>query len=231
MTTTCVSCFFEVKNKHQNKYNEWFNNTLKIKCPYVFFTTKKNIEQIKRFRKDLPTYFIICEIEDFYTYKYKDKMITHKVHCPSVELNLIWNEKIFMIQKAQQINPFNSEWFLWVDAGICVYRDVSPPSSIFPNINKINNLPKDKFVYSSSTYYDANLVTNTNYYHHVSGTFVIHKSFIPYFVKLYIKYLDYLVDTNNIWTEQVILTHIYKYNPHLFYKLCDGYGEIFKCLY
>ena len=232
MTTTCVSCYFEVKNKHNDSYNEWFNNTLSIDCPYVFFTTKNNIDKIKSFRKELPTYFIECEIEDFYTYKYKDKMTTHAIHCPSVELNLIWNEKIFMIQKAQEINPFNSDWFLWVDAGICVYRNESPPESIFPNIDKINELPKDMFIYSSSTDYEATSVTKKNYYHHISGTgYAIHKSFIPGFIQLYAKYLDDLVDANNIWTDQVILTHIYKDNSHLFYKLCDGYGEIIKHLY
>jgi hypothetical protein len=232
MSTTCVSCYYEVKNKHGDKYNEWFNNTLAINCPYVFFTTQNNIDKIKSFRKELPTYFIECDIEDFYTYKYKDKIITHPTHCPSVELNLIWNEKIFMMQKAHEINPFNSEWFFWVDAGICVYRDVKPPSSIFPNIDIIKELPKDKFIYSSSNSYEPNLVTKTNYYHHISGTsYAIHISFIPNFVQLYIQYLDDLMDTNNIFTDQVILTHIYKDNSDLFYKLCDGYGEIFKYLY
>lgn len=73
---TCVSSYFPVKNKYGNqKYTEWFKNTLSINCPYVFFTNKDNIELIKSFRKNLPAYYIECEIEDFYTYKYKDKMI------------------------------------------------------------------------------------------------------------------------------------------------------------
>lgn len=85
-------------------------------------------------------------------------MITHPIHCPSVELNLIWNEKIFMIQKACKINPFNSEWFKWIDAGICTYRDNSPPNIPFPNVNKLNKLPIDKFIYSSSCEYIENCV-------------------------------------------------------------------------
>jgi hypothetical protein len=43
--------------------------------------------------------------------------------------------------------------------------------------------------------------------------------------------LEKLLDKNNIWTEQVLLTHIYKDNPNLFFKLCDGYGEIVKYLF
>ena len=228
---TCVSAYFPVKNKHDNKYLEWFENTLSINCPYVFFTNSKSIDIIKKYRKDLPTYYIECEIEDFFTYKYRNQMITHEIHCPSVDLNLIWNEKIFMIQKAYEINPFNSEWFKWIDAGICSYRDRPPPNKSFPNINKLNLLPKDKFIYSSSCEYIENLVTNTIYYHHISGTYLIHKSLINKFVNVYQLYLEKLVDKNNIWTEQVLLTHIYKDNPNLFFKLCDGYGEIVNYLY
>ena len=150
---TCVSAYFHVKNKHADKYLDWFENTLSINCPYVFFTNSKSIDIIKKYRKGLPTYYIECDIEDFFTYKYRNKMITHQTHCPSIELNLIWNEKIFMIQKAYEINPFNSEWFQWIDAGICNYRDKKPPNISFPNINKLNLLPKNKFIYSSSCGY------------------------------------------------------------------------------
>ncbi len=227
---TCVSSYFPVKNKHDDNYLKWFENTLSINCPYVFFTNKQTIEIIKKFRKDLPTYYIIREIEDFFTYKYKNNMITHTIHCPSVELNLIWNEKIFMIQKACEINPFNSEWFKWVDAGICTYRDNSPPNIPFPNVNKLNKLPIDKFIYSSSNEYYDYLVKNDNYYHHISGTYLIHKSLINTFVDIYKMFLE-RIDKNNIWTDQVLLTHIYKDYPELFFKLCDGYGEIIKYLY
>ena len=41
--------------------------------------------------------YIELNIEDFITYKYRNKMIIDSIHCPSVELNLIWNEKIFLI--------------------------------------------------------------------------------------------------------------------------------------
>ena len=34
---TCVSSFYYVKNKHSNKYENWFKNTLNINCPYVFY--------------------------------------------------------------------------------------------------------------------------------------------------------------------------------------------------
>ena len=231
MNLTCVSGYWDIKNKHGNKYEEWFNNTLKINCPYVFFADKEMIEIIKKYRQNLPTHYIECNIADFYTYKYKNNMITHNVHCPSIELNLIWNEKIFLLQKAYKLNPFNGEYFMWVDAGVCTYRNIAPPTANFPNIDKLNKLPIDKFIYSSSDTYNEKLVKINNYYHTISGTtYLLHKNIIDVFVELYIKYLNKLIDKNNIWTDQVILTHIYKDNKELFYKLCDGYGSILKYL-
>ena len=227
---TCVSAYWNVKNKHDNSYYNWFNNTLKIDCPYVFFSDKETIEIIKKYRENLPTFYVECNISDFVTYKYKDRMITHSTHCPSVELNLIWNEKIFLIRKALELNPFFTDFFCWIDAGICIYRNQPPPERPFPNID-ISKLPKDKFIYSSSNPYKESYVKNRTYYHHISGTYILHKNIINKFASIYENYLDRLVDRNNIWTDQVLLTHIYKDNKTLFYKLCDGYGEIVRSLY
>jgi hypothetical protein len=232
---TCVSCYYPVKNKQgdNNKYLEWFKNTLSINCPYVFFTSKSQIDVIKQFRKDLPTYYIECEMEDFVTYPYRNKMISHPFHCPSVELNLIWNEKIFMIQKAYQINPFQTEWFIWMDAGLCTYRDSPPPGCAFPHPENtlLNKIPTDRFIYSASNPLIVEHIKPNMYYHYISGTYMIHSRIIDMFCYIYSAYLDNIVDGNNIWTDQVILTHIYREFPTLFYKLCDGYGEIARLLY
>ena len=232
MTFCCVSGYWIIKNKHDNKYKNWFNNSLKINCPYIIFGNKQSIELIKTFRKNLPTYYIELDIDDFYTTKYRDKMIVHPIHCPSVELNLIWNEKIFLIQKAKNINPFNSEYFLWIDAGICTYRNIKPPKNNFPDLNKVNSLPKDKFIYSSSNNFNSNLIKNDNYYHCISGTsYLLHQTIIDKFVEIYKIYLEKLIDKNNIWTDQIVLSHIYKDYNDLFFKLGDTYGEIVKKLF
>jgi|688.fasta_scaffold231699_3 hypothetical protein len=228
---TCVSGYWRLHNKHGDQFTNWFNTSLKINCPYVFFSDKETIEMIKPYREGLPTVYIELNIEDFVTYPYKDRMITDTYHCPSVLLNVVWNEKIFLIQKALDLNPFQSDFFCWVDAGICTYRKKAPPSIPFPNINKLNELPTNKFIYTSSEPYNPDLVQKTNYYHHVSGTYMLHKNIIPYFVNLYYQYFTTLVDKNNIWTEQVILTHIFKNHQYLFYKFCDGYGELYSQLY
>ena len=227
---TCVSAYFPVKNKHNNSYNDWFINSLAINCPYVLFTNSASIEFISRCRGDLPTVYIICEISDLYAYRFKDRMITHSYHCPSVELNVIWNSKLDMIQKAYQLNPFQSEWFKWVDAGICTFRD-RKPSVISFDANRLLPFPTDKFIFSSSEPYEKHHISVTNYYHYVSGTFVLHRDMIQSLVTLYREYLERLMGPSNIWTEQVILTHIFNDTPELFYKFADGYGKIAEYLF
>ena len=160
-------------------------------------------------------------------------MVTHPVHCPSIELNLIWNEKIFLIQKAIELNPFKTEYFMWMDAGMSSFRNRMPPSIPFPNINKLNNLPKDKFIYSSShnfTYNEKFIKGQYHLHHHVSGTYLFHKNIINKLVDIYKKYLN-LIDENDIWTDQVIWTLIYRDKKELFYKLCDNYATIPFYLY
>lgn len=226
-----VSGYWSVKNKHDLKYLEWFKSSLQIQCPYVFFGNKESIELIKTYRGTLPTYYIELAIEDFYTYKFKNIFKIDRSHCPSAELNMIWNEKIFLIEKASKINPFNSTHFAWIDAGICTYRTKTPPSIPFPNISKLNKLPLDKFIFTSSDrpYFEPKLLSK--YYHYVSGTYLLNIHIISSFINLYKEYLDKLVTPNNIYTDQVILTHIYKDHPELFYKLGHGYGELVPLLY
>ena len=89
-SVTAVSGYWDIKSKYKSScYTDWMRNSLKINCPYVFFGNKKTIEFVKKIRAELPTYYIEMEIEDFYTYKYKNMVLPHPIHSPSTELTLI----------------------------------------------------------------------------------------------------------------------------------------------
>ena len=221
-----VSGYWVVHNKHNNKFNDWFSKTLRINCPYVFFGNKETIEMVKKYRHDLPTYYVHLELNDFVTSKYKNDFITDSVHVPSAELNMIWNEKVFLIQRAKELNPFKSDYFTWCDAGICIYREETPPIEPIPRCF----LPKNKLIYTESNPYNESSLTSTHY-HHVSGTWCMHVNIIDEFASIYKKYLHKLVPRkDNLYTDQVILTYIYKDFPELFYKIGSGYGELIKVL-
>ena len=198
---TIVSGYWNIsKSKYTlDDYRKWMTKTLRINCPYVFFGNKDTIEFVKKIRYDLPTYYIELEFEDFYCYKFRNNILDMIPHVPCKDINIIWNEKVFLIHRAKQINPFNSEYFMWIDAAIYLYRNIEPSKNIYPN----------------------------HYYHYISGNFMIHIDLIDNFSKIYKEYVDkYLSHINWINTDQKILTHIYNDYPELFYKISDGYGNV-----
>jgi hypothetical protein len=230
-TTTCISGYWNIVNKHnENQFTNWFNNTLRINAPFVFFGTNETIELAKKYRRELPTHYIELQIKDFYTYQYKDKILIDSVHCPSAELNIIWNEKIFLVEKAKQLNIYNTEYFAWIDAGICTLRDRSPPIEEFPNKHKLTLLPKNVCLFTSSfRIFNPSELKNSNY-HFISGTYIIHIDIIDTIVSLYKEYIEKYLEPSRIYSDQVILTYIYKDHPHLFYQIGHGYGEILNIL-
>lgn len=234
-TTTIVSGYWSVKGKHtQESFHQWFNYTLRINCPYIFFGNQESIDIVKRIRHDLPTEYVLLDIGDFYTQKYKKHIAEHHIHVPSPEVCLIWLEKMFLMQRAKEMNCFRSDYYMWVDAGICVFRSDPPPSVVFPNVDKMRLLPRDKFIFTSSQEpYESYCVHDNNYYHFISGTaFVMHRDFVTTFTEKYRRYLENIITHYNwVNTEQKILTHMYKDDESLFFKLGEGYGKLVLSLY
>jgi len=232
---TVVSGYWTCTNKHGDKFNDWFERTLRVNCPYVFFGTAETIALAKQFRRELPTHYVELELTEFHTARYKSDFLTHSTHCPSAELNMIWNEKPFLIQRAAKLNPFGSDWFLWADAGVCTYRATPPPQGPFPDKQKLAELPTNKLLFTSSDrpLFQPEIVSPRNYYHFISGTsYAVHKATIDSFVALYGSYLaEYLPKRCNIFTDQVILTYMYKDHPELFHRVGHGYGAILPLMY
>jgi hypothetical protein len=86
-----------------------------------------NLEAYKKFSKD----FWINEEK-------KDHEMNH-----SADLYAIWYEKKEFVKKAIVMNPFNTNKFVWCDAGICRSESWIPHITYFPLSYKI---PNDKFL-------------------------------------------------------------------------------------
>jgi hypothetical protein len=241
----CVSGYWNVTNKHGNKFNNWFNNTLKVNCTYIFFCDPKDKNYIDHFRKDLPTYYYDFYLDDFYTNKYNfDISQTHPIHCPSIELGKIWLEKINLMYLASKQNVYNSEWYLWIDAGICTLRNKEFKLNEFfefSSLDKLDGLDKNKLYYTSTKYPNFNVYTINLliYTHEVAGTaFLIHKDKIEFFKNLFYKYLDQLFEHKDlmkhnpffIFSDQCVWSLILSKHPDLFCKVGNGYGEIINYL-
>lgn len=213
MSVTCVSCFYQIVNKHGNKYEEWFQTSLKINAPYVIFGTKESIEVVKPFRDGFPTVYVERGLTDFVTYKFKDRIETDPVHCPSVELGLVWHEKIFMLRDAAESNPYQSNVFVWVDAGLSIYREHAPPPYPFQTLSFLDH---DRFNYTSCPD------------HKVTGTYALARLAAAMYASMY---LEKLVQSQVIFTDQITWADIYSDNPNMFHQVGEGYGGIIKRFY
>jgi GR25 family glycosyltransferase involved in LPS biosynthesis len=233
-SVTCVSCFYNIgKSKYNtDAYTKWFASTLNIDANYVIFTDLASLELIKPYRQDQNTRYVIKPLDEF-TIKagmLDPKRHMHETHVPSLDVGLIWLNKLEMVKLASESNEFSSDWFMWIDAGLASLRDVKPGGPAF----KFANLDFSKFS-PAKLYYgqsEPNEIMSGiwEYKHNVQGGFfIIHKSSINKFFKLFQEYFaNCIAQVNNYicLSEQVIWSHILKDKPAIFEKLCDGYGCI-----
>jgi hypothetical protein len=115
---TVVSGYWRVNNKYGGhiKYDEWFKNTLRINQRYYFFCDAEDIDYIKKFRGDFETNFIPYTLDSFHCSKFfsyppGDKKWLHPTHVPSMEVSLIWHEKIHLIKLAKDADNNNQTDF------------------------------------------------------------------------------------------------------------------------
>jgi len=101
---------------------------------------------IGNLRRGKPTHFVIYdEIWDLPwvqepDFLYKPYHHQHDIdpeqaiHSP--ELYAIWNSKPWMLSHATEINPFESQYFFWMDMG-CVRDPTRVISSAFPDVKRV----------------------------------------------------------------------------------------------
>lgn len=180
-TTTFVYGFWEV-----NKLCE--SSVLVPRNPYLFFGTKDTIELAKKYSKNMITHYIELSHE-----KFQDEP---------------WNEKIFMIEKAKQLNIFGSEYFVWVDGlDSC---DLRPRPICQEQASSLKNhalsLMKYKLSFNQSEKNDV-------------LSLLIHKDIVDTIIDLFKVYISRFREKEEKCTDLIILNCIYNDFPNLFYQL------------
>ena len=167
--TTIVTAFFDIRRDTKGdgrtvgEYLEWIKNTLQLNCKLFVVTEPKFVSYFEENRpKEYPMVIKVIDFKDSYYYRYYDSLKEilessdylmrikdpNRVECRLPEYNIIQYSKFHYLQMAIEANPFQSEQFLWVDAGI---------SRFFLDVNITRNYPdefgerslrlnKDKFI-------------------------------------------------------------------------------------
>mmetsp|Transcript_7007 Transcript_7007/g.11716 ORF Transcript_7007/g.11716 Transcript_7007/m.11716 type:complete len:326 (+) Transcript_7007:240-1217(+) len=217
-------------------YRKWWRKTMILNCPYIIFG--EDLAVIHHFRDirqnhSLPTLFVYRNITEHMYPRFPDYKSQYRSRViPSKEVAMIWLDKIFMIQEAIRLNPFNSEWFAWNDAGNAAFRGndviVNPPLNPtipWPHPNALAALPKDKFVYTLSWIPWKR--------HSVAGTaFIYHQSIQETLAKRFMIAFDACLEGERGWnkspcgSDQVILSRVKNEYQSFFHQIGYGYGHL-----
>ena len=229
---TLVTALYKIKSKRSFYfYQQWINNFLKINKPVIFFIDPKISETIKSKRSSKfknKTKWIELEMKEFYTYKkylkyFKETNLIDKERYHTVELYLVWAEKIVFLKKAIEDNPFNSTCFYWIDAGYfrersykqnfldnwpSTKRCIEDPRITFISMRQLGSDVIKTFQYLNMTHSFFN-VTN------VGGNFFGGTSL--YILEFYKKYFEALEVWHNnsffIGKDQNIFAYVIYLNP------------------
>lgn len=150
--TTIVTAYFKLslsKATH-DIYVERMKNMLVIDNPMIIFCEEDCLELIQFLRKDKisKTHIITTTFTEFHSYKYIDTFLKHyemdreKHVGHNIFLYLIWSEKSHFLKKAIELDPFKTDYFLWVDIGC--FRCPNIDFINWPNPIRIKQIPKSK---------------------------------------------------------------------------------------
>ncbi len=246
MTATLVTSLYDINRstldgRTWDEYLEWFAKTLQLKSPMVVFVDRNLVDFVKDNRKDLPTKIIEQKLEEIPYYHLKDKMdsiieskeykskITdpNRIECKSSLYNIIQYSKFKWMETAIDENYFDTEYFIWVDAGLSRFFYDLNTNKPYPGNNALESLLeiKDKvLIQVQLSYYpdlsyaetltESYLTDNRSYI--MGGMFGAGKDGIKNLCPIIDQILDKMISNNFINNEQIALGYLFKTQPDLF---------------
>jgi hypothetical protein len=138
MSITLVTALYDIDRKSKgdgrsfDEYLSWFAQTLKVKSPMVIFVEDYLEDFVIEHRKNLPTKIITQPLKQI-PYYYLNDDIQHilddknfkerisapsRLECKMSIYNVIIFSKFPWVKRVIEENPFQSEYFMWMDAGL-----------------------------------------------------------------------------------------------------------------
>jgi hypothetical protein len=141
---TVVSAYYPVPSKHSvEEYLRWIHEFWpRMQCAMVFFTEPAMVEPMRKLlgaAAGRPIEIIGLPFSDFTAFHRYPPTLWAQAHqldpekgYHTPELYALWYEKKEFVLRTAARNPFQSEFFVWVDAGICRWPDWTPLIQGFP---------------------------------------------------------------------------------------------------
>ena len=233
MSSTIVTGYFKLnkaKASHE-KYNEWMQNMLSIDNPMVIFCDDKTYETIHEMRKPLmeKTVIVMTSFNDFYSFKYAKNFAEHtkldkELHVGhNMFLYMIWSEKSNFLKRAIEMDPFQTDYFIWVDIGC--FRRPNTEFKHWPNPKRIEEIPHDKVLllsvnaFTPAEFYNVRLdsLPSFQFVNRIGGTiFGGGKDVLLKWHTKYYEMLEYFISINRfIGKDQSIMNSVYLMNKDM----------------
>jgi hypothetical protein len=145
---TVVSAYYQMPPKYPNtEYKEWIRLFLEnVPCHLVFYTEESLFPFISECRRNFEdrTRIITLPRTEWVANKKFNQTVWNNLHkqdpeatIHTPELYKIWFEKNEFVRRTIELNPYDHDDFVWVDAGICRTIPLANLVSNFPVASRI----------------------------------------------------------------------------------------------
>jgi hypothetical protein len=225
-------------------YLSWFKETLKVKSPMVIFVDESLKEFVEECRKNLPTKIIEQSLDEVPYYFLNEKIKNvlddtnfksrigspDRVECKMSLYNVIIYSKFPWVKRVIEENPFNSEYFMWIDAGLSRFfnqHDVNT-NNLYPSSSAAKSLLENKdsvLIQTSMSYYPdlVNAETCTEEYFWDARTWIMAglwgggAAILSKFCNMMDEVLqEKMLKSGVINNEQNAMAYLYKNNDDMF---------------
>ena len=250
---TIVSALFNIERvdgRPWEEYLKWFEEFLKIKTPMILFVSDDVAEFIGEKRNDIPTEIVVqnvdqipyCDLKDeiqeiLDTDEYQENISDpDRIECKQAMYSVIQYSKFPWLRDAAEENPFNSDYFFWLDAGGSRFFGIYDLNKEYPSedaVKSLDDMGESFLVQMNTEYYpdlsDAKelgldyLYDNRSYV--LGSMFGGHKNAVTKVCNMVEDiFLNEMIKKGNVNNEQIALGYLIKKYPDEFatYERTNG---------
>ena len=173
---TIVSALFDIERvdgRPWEEYLKWFEEFLKLKTPMILFVSNDVAEFIGEKRNDIPTEIVVQNVDQIPYYDLKDQIQEildtdeykenisdpDRIECKQSMYSVIQYSKFPWLKDAAAENPFNSDYFFWLDAGGSRFFGIYDLKKEYPSKEAVKSLEDmgESFLVQMNTEYYPDL--------------------------------------------------------------------------
>ena len=250
---TIVSALFNIERidgRPWEEYLKWFEEFLKLKTPMILFVSDDVAEFIGEKRNDIPTEIVVQNVDQIPYYDLKDEIQEildtdeykenisdpDRIECKQSMYSVIQYSKFPWLKDAAAENPFNTDYFFWLDAGGSRFFGIYYLKKEYPSkeaVKSLEDMGESFLVQMNTEYYtdlsDAKeldldyLYDNRSYV--LGSMFGGHKNSVPKICDMVEDiFLNEMIKKGNVNNEQIALGYLIKKYPDEFatYERTNG---------